>query len=125
MRGPASVLFGAGSLGGIFNLSSKIPQFDTSGEVAVRYGSFDRKEVLADMTGPIVEGLAGRIVARVRDSGTQTDFVPDDRVMIAPSLSFAPTSDTSVTLIGLYQEDDGGSTSQFLSSSAMPFSTTR
>lgn len=114
IRGPASVLFGAGSLGGIINLNSKTPQFMAQGEVALRYGSFNRKEVLADLTGPITDELAGRIVARVRDADTQTDFVPDDRIMVAPSLTFAPSMDTEITLIGLYQEDDGGSTAQFL-----------
>ena len=114
LRGPSSVLFGAGSLGGIVNMVSKKPEFAASGEVALRYGSFDRKEALADITGPIGSTLAARLVARVRDSGSQTDFVPDDRIMVAPSLTFAPTMDTEITLLGLYQEDDGGSTSQFL-----------
>src|SRR5690606_33477712 len=114
LRGPSSVLFGAGSLGGIINLTSKLPEFTAGGEFAPRYGSFDRKEAMADVTGPIVDGLAGRIVARVRDSGTQTKHVPDDRVLISPSLTWAPGMDTRVTLLGLYQEDDGGSTSQFL-----------
>lgn len=114
VRGPASVLFGAGTTGGLVNLVSKIPQFDTAGEVSLRYGSFDRKEALADITGPLLPGLAGRVVARVRDSGTQTDFVADDRVLFAPSLLWQPDSDTSVTLLGMHQEDDGGSTAQFL-----------
>ncbi|RIV92748.1 TonB-dependent siderophore receptor [Aurantiacibacter xanthus] len=114
IRGPSSVLFGSGSLGGIINLVSKIPEFAPQGEVSVRYGSFDRVEALADLTGPLGDTMAGRIVARVRDSGTQTDNVPDDRVMISPSLTWAPSMDTELTLIGLYQEDDGGSTSQFL-----------
>ncbi len=114
VRGPASVLFGQGTLGGLINLTSKMPEFETSGEVSLRYGSFDRKEALADVTGALAPTLAGRIVARVRDADTQTDYVPDDRVMVAPSLTWKPTPDTDVTLLGLYQEDDGGSTSQFL-----------
>lgn len=114
VRGPASVLFGQGALGGIINLVSKRPEFETSGEVSVRYGSYDRKEALADLTGPLTDNVAVRLVARVRDSGTQTDFVPDDRVMVSPSLTFQPSPDTDFTLIGLYQEDDGGSTAQFL-----------
>ncbi|MBM0169631.1 TonB-dependent siderophore receptor [Altererythrobacter sp. C41] len=114
VRGPASVLFGQGALGGIMNLVSKRPEFETSGEVSVRYGSYDRKEALADLTGPLTDNLAARIVARARDSDTQTDFVPDDRVMISPSLTFKPSPGTDFTLIGLYQEDDGGSTAQFL-----------
>jgi iron complex outermembrane receptor protein len=114
VRGPASVLFGAGSLGGLINMVSKRPEFTTAGELSLRYGSYDRKEALADVTGPIGGNLAGRVVARWRDSGSQTDYVPDDRVLFSPSLAWAPTMDTTVTLIGLYQEDDGGSTSQFL-----------
>ncbi len=114
IRGPSSVLFGSGSLGGLINLVSKTPDFTPEGEVAIRYGSHDRKELLADFTGPIGDTVAGRIVARLRDSGTQTDFVDDDRVMISPSFTWAPSMDTEFTLIGLYQEDDGGSTSQFL-----------
>lgn len=114
LRGPSSVLFGAGSLGGIINLNSKLPRFMAEGEVALRYGSHDRKEALIDVTGPLGSDIAGRVVARLRDSGTQTDFVPDDRILLAPSLTWAPTMDTTVTVLGLYQEDDGGSTSQFL-----------
>lgn len=114
LRGPSSVLFGAGALGGIINLNSKLPEFVNSGEISLRYGSHDRKEALLDVTGPIAGNFAGRVVARLRDSDTQTDFVPDDRVLVAPSLTWQPAMDTSVTLLGLYQEDDGGSTAQFL-----------
>ena len=114
LRGPSSTLFGAGSIGGLVNLVSKTPQFTGGGEVGVTVGSFDRKELLADLTGPVSDTLAVRLVTRIRDAGTQTDYVPDDRVMVAPSLTWQPSMDTSLTLLGLYQEDDGGSTSQFL-----------
>lgn len=114
VRGPASVLFGASSIGGLINMVSKTPSFEPAGEVSIRYGSFDTKEVLADVTGKLTEGLAGRFVARVRDAGTQTDYVPDDRAFFSGSLLWQPTENTDITLIGMYQEDDGGSTSQFL-----------
>lgn len=114
VRGPASVLFGNGSIGGLINMVSKVPEFENRGEMQLRYGSFDLKEALADLQGVLADGLAGRIVARVRDAGTQVDHVDDDRVMIAPSLRWQASADTDITLIGLYQEDDGGSTSQFL-----------
>ncbi|MEZ5736745.1 MAG: TonB-dependent siderophore receptor [Novosphingobium sp.] len=114
VRGPASVLFGNGSIGGLINLVSKTPQFEPEGEVSLRAGSHSRLELLADVTGPVSDDLAARLAVRVRDSGTQTNFVPDDRVLVAPSVTWSPGSDTSVTLIGMYQEDDGGSTSQFL-----------
>ncbi|MBT2132968.1 TonB-dependent siderophore receptor [Croceibacterium sp. LX-88] len=114
LRGPSSVLFGAGSTGGIINMNSKLPQFTESGEVLLRYGSFNRFEAMADYTGPISDDVAFRVVARARDADTQTDHVPDDRVLFAPSLTWAPDMDTSITFLGMYQEDDGGSTAQFL-----------
>ncbi|WP_054588886.1 TonB-dependent siderophore receptor [Sphingopyxis macrogoltabida] len=114
VRGPASVLFGQGSIGGLINLVSKTPDFTTRGEISLVYGSFDRKEVLADVNLAASDTLAVRLVGRARDAGTYVDHVPDDRVMFAPSIRWQPTPDTDVVLTGLYQEDDTGSTSQFL-----------
>lgn len=114
VRGPASVLFGQGSIGGLVNLVSKTPDFDTRGEINLVYGSFDRKEVLGDVNLALTDNLAVRFVGRARDADTYVDHVPDDRVMFAPSIRWQPTPDTDVVLTGLYQEDDTGSTSQFL-----------
>lgn len=114
VRGPASVLFGQSSIGGIFNLVSKTPEFTRHFDAALTYGTFDRKEAMADLTGPLTDTIAARLVGRVRDSGTQVDHVSDDRVMIAPSITWRPSATTDVTLLGLYQEDDGGSQSTFL-----------
>ncbi len=114
VRGPASVLFGQGSIGGLVNLVSKAPGFETQGEINLVYGSYDRKEVLADVNLALSDSFAIRAVGRARDADTYVDHVPDDRVMFAPSLRWMPTPDTDVVLTGLYQEDDTGSTSQFL-----------
>ncbi|MEH3040369.1 MAG: TonB-dependent siderophore receptor [Sphingomonas paucimobilis] len=114
VRGPASVLFGQGSIGGLVNLVSKVPEFRTSGEVNLVYGSFDRKEALGDVNLALSDQVAIRAVGRVRDADTYVDHVPDDRVMLAPSIRWQPTSSTDIVLTGLYQRDDTGSTSQFL-----------
>ena len=114
VRGPASVLFGQGSIGGLVNLVSKSPDFLTRGELSAVYGSYDRKELLGDVNLALSDTLAVRAVGRLRDSGTYVKHVPDDRVMFAPSLRWKPTADTDVVLTALYQEDDTGSTSQFL-----------
>ncbi|WP_428630399.1 TonB-dependent siderophore receptor [Sphingopyxis sp.] len=114
VRGPASVLFGQGSIGGLVNLVSKRPGFETQGEINLVYGSDDRKEVLADVNLALSDNFAIRAVGRAREADTYVDHVPDDRVMFAPSLRWQPTPDTDIVLTGLYQEDDTGSTSQFL-----------
>ncbi|QGP80256.1 TonB-dependent siderophore receptor [Sphingobium sp. CAP-1] len=114
VRGPASVLFGQGSIGGLVNLVTKTPEFRTGGEFNLVYGSYDRKEAMGDINVALADTLAVRLVGRVRDADTYVDHVPDDRVMFAPSIRWQPTPDTDVVLTGLYQEDDTGSTSQFL-----------
>ena len=114
LRGPASVLFGQGSIGGLVNLVTKTPNFTTGGEINLVYGSYDRKEALGDVNFAIADNLAVRFVGRARNSNTFIEHVPDDRVMVAPSIRWQPTPDTDIILTGLYQEDDTGSTSQFL-----------
>ncbi|MPS68148.1 MAG: TonB-dependent siderophore receptor [Novosphingobium sp.] len=114
VRGPASVLFGQGSIGGLVNLVTKAPTFETRGEINATYGSYDRKEVYGDVNLALSDTFAFRLVGRARDADTYVDHVPDDRVFVAPSLRWQPTPDTDVVLTGLYQEDDTGSTTQFL-----------
>lgn len=116
LRGPSSVLYGAGGAGGIINSISKRPQFTSAGEVALQYGSFDRKQVQVDITGPLDDNgtLAGRVVAVARDSGMQTDKLPDDRLVLSPSLTWRPTDHTQITFIGLFQKDETASSQQFL-----------
>ncbi|RHW17082.1 TonB-dependent siderophore receptor [Sphingomonas gilva] len=117
LRGPASVLYGQGANGGIVNMVSKRPEFTPlGGEVKLQYGSFDRKQASIDIGGQLnAEGnFAGRLVALVRDAGAQTDFVRDDRVVLAPSFAWRPGPDTEIALLGTYQRDRGASTQQFL-----------
>jgi iron complex outermembrane receptor protein len=69
---------------------------------------------LGDVTGAVMDNIAGRLVMRLRDSDTQTDNVQDDRIMLAPSLTWRLGDDTNLKLISLYQQDKSGSTAQFL-----------
>lgn len=115
LRGPSSMLYGQGATGGILNLVTKRPEFETQGEVFGSYGSFDRKELGFDLTGPIAgDQLAGRIIGLWRDSDSQTDFVSERRWMLNASLSWQIGEDTNLTLLGLVQDDDSGWTGQFL-----------
>jgi iron complex outermembrane receptor protein len=120
LKGPGGTLYGAGVISGLFNQTSKRPQFTRAGEVSVSYGTFDRLEATLDLTGPLDTAgtLAGRLVAVARESDTQTDYVHDDRILIAPSLTWKPTDSTTLTLLGRYQDDNGGTISTFVPSAA-------
>lgn len=115
LRGPSGMLFGAGTAAGVINMVSKRPQTETQREVGVQFGSNGRKQLQLDLTGPLTEDgeWLYRLVALKRSSNTQVDFVPDDRSLIAPSLTWRPNAATSLTLQALWQKDKSGSTSQF------------
>ncbi len=116
LRGPSSVLYGAGATGGIINAMTKRPTFtDIGGEVGVQLGNFDRKQFQADVGGSLNDAgtVAGRVVGLVRDAGMQTDEIDDDRIYIAPSLSWRGES-TTFTLLTSYQHDKTASSQQFL-----------
>ncbi|WP_343699804.1 TonB-dependent siderophore receptor [Caulobacter sp.] len=114
LRGPSSMLYGQGSTGGVINSISKRPTFEKGGEIVGQVGSFDRFQGMVDYQTPVSDDLAVRLVAMARDAGMQTDHVDDNRVVISPSISWKPTDDTTITLIGLYQDDHTASSQQFL-----------
>jgi iron complex outermembrane receptor protein len=115
MRGPSSVLFGQGGFGGVINLVTKRPQATPRGEVSAQVGSFGRKQIGVDITGPAggSQKLFYRLVGVGRDSNTQVLYVPDDRLLAAPSLTWRPLQNTRLTLLGNFQEDRMGSSVGF------------
>ncbi|MGK6310015.1 TonB-dependent siderophore receptor [Variovorax sp. DT-64] len=115
LRGPSGMLFGSGTAAGIVNMVSKRPLQEAQRELGVQLGSWNRRQLQADLTGPLsADGQwSYRLIAVAREADTQVDFVPDDRRMIAPSLTWRPSAATSLTLQGLYQKDKSGTTSQF------------
>lgn len=115
LRGPSSVLYGAGATGGIINAISKRPDFQGAGEVGLQIGNFNRKQLQGDITGTLGDSghLAGRLVGVVRDSGMQTDEIDDDRIYIAPSLTWRGER-TNLTVLASYQRDRTASSQQFL-----------
>ncbi|TCO72200.1 TonB-dependent siderophore receptor [Chromatocurvus halotolerans] len=116
LRGPASVLYGQGSPGGIVNVVSKTPKTETGGEVTAQVGNFSRQQLGIDLNGTVGAdaALRGRFVAFYRDSDTQVDNVFDDTLVLMPSLTFAPTPDTAITGILLRQETESDTGSQFV-----------
>ncbi|GAA0509858.1 MULTISPECIES: TonB-dependent siderophore receptor [Pigmentiphaga] len=101
LRGPASVLYGQGNPGGVVNVISKRPTAEPVRELQVQMGDHRRKQVAADFSGPLdADGkLLYRITGVVRDGELGQGGMRDDHTYIAPSLTWKPSSDTSLTLL--------------------------
>ncbi|MFF7710379.1 TonB-dependent siderophore receptor [Pseudomonas sp. NPDC007930] len=106
-RGPSSILYGENAPGGLVNLVSKRPTEQARGELAFTYGSDNRRQLALDVSGPLADDkrILGRLVMLGRNADTQVDSVPDDRLYLAPSLTFNFDAATSLTLLSSYQRD--------------------
>lgn len=118
LKGPSSVLYGQSELGGIINTLSKRPKAEQQGEVWAQLGSYDRAQLAGDITGAIDNDgkWLYRLVALQRNSDTQVDYVNDDAILLAPSLTWRPTDGTEITLLLNHQKNDSKVSSQFLPS---------
>lgn len=116
LKGPASVLYGQGSPGGLVNIVSKLPEARHRDELVLQYGSFDHRQIAADVGGALNgdDSLLYRVVAVYRDSGTQVDFVQNDIQVLSPSLTWSPAAGTNITLLGNFQKNDGDTGAQFV-----------
>ncbi|MEG6509187.1 TonB-dependent siderophore receptor [Methyloligella sp. 2.7D] len=107
LEGPSSTLYGQGSPGGLLNMISKRPTETPHHQVEIQTGSYDRIQGAFDLGGPVDD--QGRVLYRVtglaRKTGTQVDHVDEERLAIAPSVTWRPNADTSLTLLASYLHD--------------------
>lgn len=108
LRGPSAVLYGAGSSGGLLNAVSKRPKFDFGGELGLQVGNFKRRQLQADVTGPLSDQVAARFVGVARDGELMSPGQANDKYVAMPSLTWKPGDDTDITFLFLYQKEDMG-----------------
>jgi iron complex outermembrane recepter protein len=107
LKGPASVLYGQNQPGGIVNMVSKRPTDNPLHEVKIGGGSYDRKYGAFDFAGPIDDQgeFLYRLTGVVNDSGSAIDYASQNRMLLAPSLTWLPNDRTTITVFGQYQKD--------------------
>ncbi len=107
LKGPASVLYGGSTTGGIINGVSKRPPDVFSGYIESGIDNYGNAYNHFDIGGPVTSDprFLYRVEGVARGGDTQTNFTPDDRLAIAPSLTFKPDGATTITVLGSYQKD--------------------
>ncbi len=98
VKGPAAVLFGRGSSGGIINRTTKKPNvYARVGGAEINFGSFGLKRGSIDFGQPIFnEKLAFRFVGALEKSHSFRRYAFQNRYNIAPSLIWKPDARTDV-----------------------------
>lgn len=108
LKGPSSVLYGRSNPGGLAALTTKRPQFEQAARIDVSYGSHDYKQTAFDVTGPLSDNVAYRLVGLAKDSDVQVDHVEETRYALMPSLMLDLGEDTLLNLYAYLQHDPNG-----------------
>jgi catecholate siderophore receptor len=98
LKGPNAMIFGRGGGGGVVNRVTKEADFSPARELIFQGGSFGNKRVTADVTQPINKQLALRFNGLYEHSGSFRRFVKRERYGLNPTLTFAPSTRTKLTL---------------------------
>ncbi|WP_219096660.1 TonB-dependent siderophore receptor [Pseudomonas sp. UMAB-40] len=109
LKGPSSVLYGQNQPGGLINMVSKRPTTEQRSQVKLGAGSYNRVNGAFDTSGPIDDQKAFtyRLVGVTNKGNDQVAHTHSERMLLAPSLTWTPTDDTSLTLLAQIQRDDG------------------
>jgi iron complex outermembrane receptor protein len=107
IKGPASVLYGNATPGGLVNLTSKLPTEDFHGMIDLAAGSYSLWRGAVDVGGSLDADhkLRVRLIGGAERSDGFVDTTRYRRYYINPAISFAPNDKTSLSVIAAYQRD--------------------
>lgn len=109
LKGPSSALYGQSVLGGLVNIVTRKPVPADFAHLQLTEGSFNFTDPAVDL-GHVFDRahtFYGRVAALFHSGDTFVDYTHRNRYYVAPSISWTPSSSTSLTLIGRVQRDNG------------------
>lgn len=119
IHGPASVLYGQVNPGGIVAMTSKRPTAQSIHKVQLSTGNQHLGEAAFDFGGKLNDD--NTLFYRLNGiASTKHEFVKDNkqqRMAIAPAITWLPNADTSFTLLTLYQNEPKAGYRNFLPAS--------
>jgi iron complex outermembrane receptor protein len=99
VKGPAQ-LYGRSEPGGLVNVTTKKPLDIPYYSLEQRFGSYDLYRTEWDATGPLNKNksLLYRFTGSYQNNNSFRDFVSNDRMLFAPSITWKPTDSTDETI---------------------------
>ncbi|SDQ30022.1 MULTISPECIES: TonB-dependent siderophore receptor [unclassified Pseudomonas] len=91
LKGPAAVLYGRGSQGGIVNRVSKMPEAGRRSSIEAQGGSEDLRSLYADLSADPSDNISLRLNMGNQDNNSFRDGIDGSRQLFAPSMSWQLT----------------------------------
>lgn len=98
LKGPNALVFGRGGGGGVVNRVTKEAGFQPIHAFSLQAGSYGSKRFTGDLDQPVGDKVALRLNAMYEDSDSFRHAVGVERYAFNPTLTYAPSSRTTVQL---------------------------
>ena len=116
LRGPQGTRFGANALAGMVNIRGNDPTEEFEALVSSGYGNYDSWNMGTVVSGPLAEGLLGRLAVQQKrsDGYIDNDFLDRDNTNNIDELStrgklrWLASDELSIDLTGFYVDIDNG-----------------
>ncbi len=116
LRGPQGTRFGANALAGMVNIRTNDPTDAFEALVSSGYGNYDSWNMGTVVSGPLAEGLLGRLAVQQKrsDGYIDNDFLDRDNTQNIDEMStrgklrWLANDDLSIDLTGFYVDIDNG-----------------
>ncbi|RLZ07446.1 TonB-dependent siderophore receptor [Acinetobacter sp. 2JN-4] len=94
LKGPMAALYGRGETGGLLNINSKKPQWESESEIHLRANSQEQYRISLEHTAPINDTLAYRFAMAHEDNQSFRDHVSSERWFFSPQLTWKISDQT-------------------------------
>ncbi|HEV7803026.1 MAG TPA: TonB-dependent siderophore receptor, partial [Burkholderiales bacterium] len=125
LKGPAGMIFGRGGAGGVVNRVTKRPIFGRIAEASVTVGSYDQLRTTIDVGNKLNDSTAFRFNAMAERADSFRDGVDLGRYAVNPTITFALSGQTALTLDYEHLHDDRTADRGIPSRNGAPFDTGR
>lgn len=107
LKGSSALLYGNVAPGGILNLETKKPKFQSGGEISFRASEYDFYKPIIDIYGSLDKSqtTAYRLVTSYETGNSFRDVVTSERFYINPSFQFNLTKKTTLLVEADYLKD--------------------
>lgn len=108
LKGGSAILFGTVGAGGVLNIVTKKPQFNSGGSISFQAGSYDYYKPAIDIYGPVGNSkiFAYRVNGSFTKAGSFRDNVRSQRFYINPSFQVKIGNKTNILFEADYTQDN-------------------
>ncbi|MEO9337824.1 TonB-dependent siderophore receptor [Mesorhizobium sp. SB112] len=123
LSGPSSILYGQANPGGIVNMVSKKPIDEPLREIGLTVGTNGHLGLSFDFSDKFQgsDTLSYRLVGSGLGKELQEDFTKQRSFAIAPSVTWSPDAQTTLTVLGGYQNEPNAGFRNFLDAAGTVF----